>query len=397
MKDTPALQIKHGRDVSIKRKHPWIYSGAVKEVIGNPSPGDSVKIIDHMNREIAIAAYSPNSSICARIWSFDPEVLIDYSFFKQRIEKAVLARAGITNRNAVRLIHAESDGIPGLIADKYNDWIVIQLLTSGAEKHKNLIVKALIDITGIGNVYERSDAEVRKLEGLPLHSGVLHGHQPPERIEIFEDNLKFHVDIMSGQKTGFYIDQGENRQIIGQYAEKKDVLNCFCYSGGFTINSAACGAKKVTSIDSSAAALELAKENYALNRLDMSIAEWVEADVFQELRNLRDCARQFDLIVLDPPKLAATKVQVEKAARAYKDMNLLAFKLLRNGGYLFTFSCSGGIGKDLFQKIISDAALDAQVNAVIVDRLCQTGDHPVALNFPESEYLKGLICQKRDY
>jgi 23S rRNA (cytosine1962-C5)-methyltransferase len=278
--------------------------------------------------------------------------------------------------------------------DRYGDVLVFQSLTAGCEFWRETLADLLLEETGAAAIYERSDADVRELEGLPVRNGLMRGVLPNHRISIIENNLHFLVNIAEGHKTGFYLDQRANRQRVGQLAQGRDVLNCFCYTGGFTVYALAGGAKSVLSIDSSADALALGRENLALNDLSAEKAEWLEGDVFQLLRKLRDQARSFDMIVLDPPKFAATASQAERAARGYKDINLLAFKLLRPGGILATFSCSGGIDAALFQKIVAGAALDAGVDASIVEHFSQGSDHPVSLHFPEGAYLKGLVCLK---
>jgi 23S rRNA (cytosine1962-C5)-methyltransferase len=294
--------------------------------------------------------------------------------------------------SAVRLIHAESDGFPGLIVDRYGHTLVVQFLSAGAERWRQTLVELLLELTDIEHVFERSDADVRQLEGLSPRVGPLLG-APPEQLAITEHGLRFAVNLLDGQKTGFYLDQRQNRQRIREWALGRDVLDAFAYTGGFTLNALAGGANSVLTVDSSAGALELARENVELNGLPMDKVQWQQADVFQYLRKLRDEARQFDLIVLDPPKFAPTSAQVQRATRGYKDINLLAFKLLRPGGILATFSCSGGVSVELFQKIVAWSALDAGVTAQIVDHLKQSPDHPVALNFPEGAYLKGLILR----
>jgi 23S rRNA (cytosine1962-C5)-methyltransferase len=296
--------------------------------------------------------------------------------------------------DACRLIHAESDGLPGLIVDHYADTLVLQSLTAGSEYWKETIADLLLEATGLTTIYERSDADVRELEGLPSKVGPLRGILPHSQITIIENGLKFYVNLETGHKTGFYLDQRFNRQRLRGLAEGRDVLDCFCYSGGFTVNALAGGAKSVLSVDASGDSLALCRENVSLNTLPADRHTTLEGDVFQLLRKFRDEARSFDLIILDPPKFAPTAAQAEKAARGYKDINLLAFKLLRPGGILVTFSCSGGIDADLFQKIIASAALDAGVDAQIVEHLSQAPDHPVALQFPEGAYLKGLVCRK---
>jgi 23S rRNA (cytosine1962-C5)-methyltransferase len=296
--------------------------------------------------------------------------------------------------DAYRLVHGESDGMPGLIVDRYNDFLVVQMLSAGIEYQRELLIRLLMEISGVPNLYERSDLDVRGLEGLPDRAGILAGISPPDHMIISEYGLQFSVDLMGGQKTGFYLDQRENRHKVGAYAQGARILNCFCYTGGFTVQALAAGAASVLNIDSSSDALALARTNVKLNGLPVGNTDWIAGDVFQELRKLRDRAECFDLIILDPPKFAATASQAEKAARGYKDINLLAFKLLKPGGVLFTFSCSGGIPPALFQKIVAGAALDAGVDAVILEKLGQAADHPIALYFPEGEYLKGLICLK---
>ncbi len=390
------LILKPGREKSLLRRHPWVFSGAIERVQGDPQPGETVEVLDAKRHFLARAAYSPISQIRARVWTFGEGEAVEADFFRRRIESALALRTtlGLTTvSNAVRLIHAESDLLPGLIVDRYGEVLVLQSLTAGSEFWRETLAEILLEKTGAVAIYERSDAEVRELEGLPVRTGLLRGVLPDSRIEIFEDGLKFKVDLVSGHKTGFYLDQRKNRQRVGELAKGREVLNCFCYTGGFSLHALAGGAKSILSVDSSAEALALAQENAALNGQSVGL-EWREADVFQALRKFRDERRFFNLIILDPPKFAATVSQAEKAARGYKDINLLAFKLLRPGGILATFSCSGGIDAALFQKIVAGAALDAGVEASIVEHLAQAGDHPVSLHFPEGAYLKGLICVK---
>ena len=400
------LILKPGREKSLLRLHPWVFSGALERVQGNPQPGETVAVLDTKKTFLAWAAYSPVSQIRARVWSFDEAESVDAGFFARRIEAALALRTALgfstrlngaslpdnSHTNAVRLVHAESDRLPGLIVDAYGDVLVLQLLTAGSDYWRETIADILLEKTGAVAIYERSDADVRELEGLPVRTGVLRGELPGEVIPICEYGLKFTVNIAHGHKTGFYLDQRRNRRRIGELAVGRDVLNCFCYTGGFSLHALAAGAKSVLSIDSSGDALALAQENALLN--DQTGQEWREADVFLALRKFRDERRSFDMIILDPPKFAATFAQAEKAARGYKDINLLAFKLLRPGGILATFSCSGGVDASLFQKIVAGAALDAQAEAVIVEHLAQDSDHPVSLHFPEGAYLKGLICVK---
>lgn len=403
----PTLTLKPGREKSLLRRHPWIFSGAIARLDGNPASGETVDLLAADGQFLARAAYSPSSQIRARVWTYDPSEPVDADFFRRRIQRAIqtrvgadlvsaLARAGTSPAptDACRLIHAESDGLPGLIVDRYADVLVLQSLTAGTEYWKETIADLLLEATGLTTIYERSDADVRELEGLPPRVGPLRGAINHLPLTITENELKFYVNLETGHKTGFYLDQRLNRQRLRGLAEGRDVLDCFCYTGGFTVNALAGGAKSVLSVDASADALALCRENVALNALPADRHAMLEGDVFQLLRKFRDEARSFDLIILDPPKFAPTAALAEKAARGYKDINLLAFKLLRPGGILVTFSCSGGIDADLFQKIIASAALDAGVEAQIVEHLSQAPDHPVALNFPEGAYLKGLICRE---
>jgi 23S rRNA (cytosine1962-C5)-methyltransferase len=396
MTEITSITLKPGREKSLLRRHPWVFSGAVSRVDGNPQPGQTVDILSDKGQFLARGAYSPISQIRARVWTFDPQENVDTDFFRRRIQAAIQKRIPLELdkvTDAGRLIHGESDGLPGLIVDRYGSCLVVQLLSAGVDLWREIITDALVELTGIKDVYERSDADVRDLEGLPPRAGFLRGN-PNGKATISEHGLRFSVDISGGHKTGFYLDQRHNRQRVRDLAENRDVLDCFCYTGGFTINALAGGAKSVLSVDSSSSALVLLRENVTLNTLPSDRLQTLEADVFQALRKFRDEGRSFDLIILDPPKFAPTAAQAEKAARGYKDINLLAFKLLRPGGILVTFSCSGGVDAVLFQKIVAGAALDAAVNASILETLSQDGDHPVALNFPEGAYLKGLICFK---
>ena len=346
---------------------------------------------------LARAAYSPSSQIRARVWTFEKEP-VDADFFRRRIHSAIDTRQRfkIEDRsNAYRLVYAESDSIPGLIVDRYGDVLVLQSLTTGSDFWKDTLADLLLEETGCSTLYERSDADVRELEGLDSQVGLLRGELSAVVFPITEHGLKFNVNLQGGHKTGSYLDQRDNRLRVRELAGDKEILDCFCYTGGFTINALAGGARSVVSIDSSADALTLAKENISSNGFAMDKSSLVEGDVFQLLRKFRDEGRLFDMIILDPPKFAPTAAQAERAARGYKDINLFAFKLLRPGGTLVTFSCSGGIDADLFQKIIAGAALDASVEAQIVEHLSQAADHPVSLNFPEGAYLKGLICYKQ--
>ncbi len=363
---------------------------------GAPAVGAAVALHSADGAFLATASWSPHSQIRARVWSFDPRDNVDDAFLRQRVQRAVRARDTLLDarHSGCRLVHGESDGLPGLVADRYGDVLVVQFLAAGVDAWRDTLVAALKDTSGCDTVYERSDADVRSLEGLPSRVGVMSGALP-QPVLLIEDALTYRVDVAHGQKTGFYLDQRDNRRRVRELARNRDVLNGFCYTGGFSIAALAGGARSVLSIDSSAEALALATLHVADNGLDAARAEWRDADVFSELRKLRDAARSFDLIVLDPPKFAPTAHHAEKATRAYKDINLLALKLLRPGGLLATFSCSGGVSADLFQKVVAGAALDAHADAAIVGRFGASADHPVSLDFPEGDYLKGLLVHKR--
>jgi 23S rRNA (cytosine1962-C5)-methyltransferase len=392
-----AVILKQGREKSLLRRHPWIFSGGIHHVDGEPASGSTVELLSFNKQFLAHASYSPHSQIRARVWAFEDEP-VDKEFFRKRIRASLAMRYEFQvehNIHAARLIYAESDQLPGLIVDRYGDVLVLQSLTAGSEYWKEIIADLLLEETGLENIYERSDADVRELEGLEEKVGILRGTIPQPQLTIYEHGLKFLINIEHGHKTGFYLDQSKNRLQVREFAQDKDVLDCFCYTGGFTVNALAGGAKSVLSVDASEDALALARQNITLNDLPADKANFIEGDVFHILRRFRDENLSFDMIILDPPKFAPTAAQAERAARGYKDINLLAFKLLRPGGTLVTFSCSGGIDAGLFQKIVAGAALDAGVDAQIIEHLSQNADHPVLLHFPESAYLKGLICLRK--
>lgn len=393
-----SILLRPGRERTVQQHHPWVFSGAVAQLQGKPEPGETVAVRAPQGDFLAYAAYSPASKIAARIWSWNEDEPIEADFFRSRLQASLALRKSLIpagETNAIRLVHGESDGLPGLVVDQYADLLVVQILSPGAERWRSTLMNLLVELSGIPNIYERSDVDARGIEGLPAREGPVCGEQAAGTRIIHENGLEYLVDAVRGQKTGFYIDQRRNRLRLRELCAGRDVLNCFCYTGAFSLSAAAGGAKSILSIDTSAEALETARENMARNGLDRSGVDWLEADVFQALRAFRDEERRYDLIVLDPPKFAVTAAQAERAARGYKDINLLAFKLLRPGGLLFTFSCSGGISAELFQKIVQGAALDAGVDAEIVEHLTQGVDHPVALNFPEGSYLKGLVCYVR--
>lgn len=390
-----SVTLKKSADAFIKRKHPWIFSGAIEKVDGNPSNGETVQILTSDKKLIGSGSYSPSSQIRVRVCSFNPEEKIDSDFFKKKISMAALLREKLIDTsitNVFRIINAESDGLPGLIVDRYSDFLVCQFLSAGAEFNKETTIEILNDIFKPIGIFERSDVEVRIKEGLQPAQGLLKGNVPDELIEVRENRFKFLVDLKSGHKTGFYLDQRDNRKMLSKFSKGKSVLNCFSYTGGFSVYALAYGAEKVTQVEASASAIDLSLKNFKLNNLDSSLVENINGDVFEVLRKFRDERKTFDLIVLDPPKFAESASQIQKASRGYKDINLLAIKLLNPGGILFTFSCSGHISHELFQKIVADAALDSGREVRIIKQLTQSSDHPVSLNFPEGLYLKGLIC-----
>ncbi len=400
---TPKIILKPGRDKSILRRHPWIFSGAIKSTEEPLQPGETAAIYSHQMDFLGFGAFSPSSQIRCRMWSFDDsgfELLPEAKLLKtiyRRIDNAFRLRAEdiqLNKSNAYRLIHAESDLIPGLIADVYHDVVVLQFLSRGVERFRDEIADYIAQVTDATFVYERSDAEVRTLEGLSEREGPLWGQGTNAPVIITENRVQFYVDYTGGHKTGFYLDQRENRLKVRKYAGGKEVLDCFSYTGGFSLNALFGGAQKVTAVDISGDALARLQENATQNGYSSDQLEIIQADVFKQLRLFRDQGRQFDLIILDPPKFAPTRKQVQRAARGYKDINLMAMKLLRPNGLLFTFSCSGGVEQDLFQKIIAGAALDAGVDLQFIDKMTQSSDHPVLSSFPEGDYLKGIVCRR---
>uniref|UniRef100_B8HNL1 PUA domain containing protein n=1 Tax=Cyanothece sp. (strain PCC 7425 / ATCC 29141) TaxID=395961 RepID=B8HNL1_CYAP4 len=393
---TASVILKPGREKSLRRHHPWIFTGAIAQVSGHPQSGSTVVVRSASGEPFGLGSYSPHSQIRVRLWTFNPQEAIDRSFWQGRLQQAIAARNPLlqdSSQTATRLVAAESDRLPGLIVDRYDRTLVCQLLTAGAEFWRDTIMASLVDLLPGYRLYERSDSDVRAKEGLPLRSGLLYGDEPPDLIEIQEGPIRVQVDVRAGHKTGFYLDQRQNRAIVATLAAQKRVLNCFSYTGGFSLAALAGGASHVLNLDSSAAILKLSAQNHHLNDVSPDRYDHLEGDAFQVLRQLREQGEQFDLIVLDPPKFVESKAHLERAARGYKDINRLAFLLLRSGGLLATFSCSGLLEADLFQKIVADAALDAQREAQILQRLGQASDHPTLLSFPEGFYLKGLICR----
>ncbi len=390
------IRLKPGKDKSLLRRHPWVFDGAIAK--GGADMGETVRVESAEGAFLAWGACSPQSKIRVRVWSFDEQQRVAAPFFKTLLQRAIALRAplGIAS-DGVRLVHGESDGLPGLVVDRYGDTLVAQFTSCGAERWKDVLADALLELTGLTKLYERSDASARGLEGLPEVTGWLRG-EGETGLVIREHDWRLSLDVAQGHKTGYYLDQRDSRRDMADYARRfgfKQVLNCFSYTGGFSVAALAGGAEHVTSIDSSGPALERAQHNVTLNGFDLARTTFLDADVNASLRRFLAEGRTFDAIVLDPPKLAPTVAHAERAARAYKDLNRLGFKLLNPGGVLFTYSCSGGIGVELFQKIVASAALDAGVDAAILQRQGGAADHPTGLAFPEGEYLKGLVLMRR--
>lgn len=390
----PSVYLVKGREKSLHRHHPWIFSRGIGRIDGEPTLGQTVDVYCHQGNWLARGAFSPHSQIRVRVWSFEKED-IDVAFFKKRLQQAQTLRDTLAARDdltAYRLIAAESDGLPGITIDRYDNYLVCQLLSAGAEAQKQPLIDALIALYPTCNIYERSDVSVRKKEGLKERTGVLRGDAPPANLIIKEHGLLIHVDIARGHKTGFYLDQRDSRQASMKYVKAKKVLNCFSYTGAFGLYALSNHAASVINVDVSQPALELAKANAKLNGFDLSNAQFVNADVFKLLREYRENGELFDVIIMDPPKFAESKSQLMGACRGYKDINMLAMQILKPGGVLLTYSCSGLMDNGLFQKIIADAALDAKRDVQFIERFQQAADHPVDTAYPEGFYLKGFAC-----
>ncbi|MFA6930209.1 MAG: class I SAM-dependent methyltransferase [Lentisphaeria bacterium] len=388
-----------GREKSLLRRHPWIFSGAIKEVMGEPNPGETVEVLACDGSWLARAAFSPASQIRARVWTFAQDEGVDADFFVHRLQQSLEYREKIgvaQQSNAYRLVHGEADGLPACVVDRYNDFLCCQFLSAGAEFWKKEMIAALAGIAGLRGIYERSDNDSRTRDGLPLSTGTLWGEDPPEKLLIQENGLHLQVHLQQGHKTGYYLDQRDSKMALTKdLCKEAKVLDCCCYSGGFGIRALKAGADSVCFVDAADKSLQWTADNAALNEVPAEKMELLKGDVFQLLRTFRDSRRSFDVIILDPPKFADTQIRLEKAARGYKDINLLAAKLLRPGGMLFTFSCSAAMTPEFFRKVIGDAARDAGRDALLVRSFAQAPDHPQALNFPEGHYLTGLQLQLR--
>ncbi|MFO7698109.1 MAG: class I SAM-dependent rRNA methyltransferase [Anaerolineae bacterium] len=390
------VRLKQGRERALENRHPWIFSGAIAGVDGTATPGGIVMVDDAQGTNRAWGYHNSRSQIAVRILSWDVTEDIDQGFLQRRLQQAIARRQtlpGLAETTASRLVNAESDGLPGLIVDCYDDWLVLQSLTAGIERLKDDIADLLMDLLHPRGIYERSDVDVRPREGLADLAGTLRGEVPADPVAIEEQGRQFRVDLLRGHKTGFYLDQRENRARVAAYCSGGEVLNAFSYTGGFGVYAGTAGAEHIVNLDSSVDALKAAEEHMSLNNVPAERCESVAGDAFRVLRTFRDQARRFDVIVLDPPKFAFSQAQLPSATRGYKDINLQAMHLLRPGGILATFSCSGAVDENLFQKIIFGASLDAERDVQILERLGQAADHPVLLSFPEAAYLKGLICR----
>ena len=392
MKGTVVL--KRGREKPVRNRHPWVFSGAIARVDGRVEDGDLVGVTDNRGRFLATGYLNQKSQIVVRLLTWDKDQVVDTNFWRSRLQRALVGRARLVDdseTDAYRLVHAEADGLPGLVVDDYAGWLVVQCLTLGMARRKNQIVKLLAELLDPPGIYARDDAVVRRKEGLQLETGCLWGAEPAARLEISEVGCRFWVDVKQGHKTGFYLDQRDNRRLVADYCAGEDVLNAFAYTGGFGVYAGLAGAGRIVNVDTSAESLSLARENLALNGCVPQ--EMVVGDVFEVLRRYRHEGQRFDIAILDPPKFASSQGQVMAASRGYKDVNLLAMQLLRPGGLLATFSCSGLVSSELFQKIVFGASVDAGRDVQVVERLTQAADHPVLLTFPESAYLKGLLCR----
>lgn len=390
------IKLKPGREKSLERRHPWVFSNGIHNVKGKPEAGETVDVVAHDGHWLGRGAWSPESQIQVRIWTFDREEEIDREFFKRRILRAQSGRDDLIREQGLtgyRLIAAESDGLPGITIDKYANVLVCQLLSMGADVWRDTIVDVLAELYPDCAIYERSDVDSRKKEGLASTMGLLHGTLPEMPVIIEENGIKIAVDVTKGHKTGFYLDQRDNRAMAARFVKGKSVLNCFCYTGTFGLYAAKAGAASIENVDVSALALDTARLNMRVNGLNDENVHYNEADVFKLLRQYRDEGKTFDVIVLDPPKFADNKSQLNGACRGYKDINMIALQLLNPGGVLLTFSCSGLMPADLFQKIVADAALDAKREMQFIERLSQASDHPIGSAFPEGFYLKGLVAR----
>lgn len=388
--------LKKGKEKAVLQKHPWVFSGALGNVKGKPLNGELVKVLAYDREFLAYGYFNDQSRVAVRLLEWDEKIVIDEKWWINRIKDAIVARKHILNENTntCRLIFSESDYLPGLIVDQYDDYLSVQILTEGIEKVKDIILDALVQLVPVKGILDKSDATARAHDGLGISGGsLLRGELPPEFVEVKENGIKYLINILEGQKSGFYCDQRDNRQIVASYTKDKKVLDCFSYSGGFSLNALAHGAKEVISVDSSGLAIETLKKNLILNNFDINLHTSIQSDVNKQLRNFKEADEKFDVVILDPPKFAPSRSALDRAARAYKDLNRLGMQVLEKGGLLATFSCSGAVDIDTFKQIIAWAALDANKQVQIIYQFCQPEDHPIRISFSEGEYLKGLLCR----
>lgn len=393
---TAQVILKKDREKSVLNKHPWIFSGAVSRVEGNPENGDVVDVWNSRARFVGRGIYNEKSQIRVRLLTWNPNDPIDEDFWRRRISRAVSGRLVLKQNqttDSYRVVYSEADGVPGFIADVYGPWLVVQFMSLAVERHRRVIINTLLDLIEPQGIYERSDSDSREKEGLVPVTGPVWGELPPDLIEIVENQHHFMVDVKLGHKTGFYLDQRENRQKLTKYFAGKEVLNAFAYTGGFSVYAAHAGATRIVNVDTSERALQIAENNMQRNGFTGREDVYAVADVFDILRSYVEARWKFDVIILDPPKFAHSKRQVEKATHGYKDINMLAMKLLKRGGILATFSCSGSVSRDLFQKVLFGASIDAGRTVQIIEQLSQSPDHPILLTCPETEYLKGFVCR----
>ncbi|WP_028296497.1 class I SAM-dependent rRNA methyltransferase [Olivibacter sitiensis] len=387
--------LNKGKDKAAWQVHPWIFSGAIAKIKGKPGNGDLVEVVNANDDFVAYGYYNDESRVAVRLLEWNRAIQVDTDWWREKVAKAITARKSIFNADTdtARLIFSEADFLPGLIADKYGDFISVQVLTSGIERVKEVIIDELVKQLQPKGIYERSDANARLHEGMPAGGSVLYGEQPPAFVEVKENGIIYHVNIIEGQKSGFYCDQRDNRAIVARHSVGKKVLDCFCYSGGFSLNALKAGAREVYGVDSSALAIETLKQNARLNGFDETSYTTLQSDVNKQLRQYKEQGELFDIVVLDPPKYAPSRSSLDKAARAYKDLNRLGLALLESGGLLATFSCSAAMDIATFKQVLAWAALDAGKQIQFIHQFCQPEDHPIRSSFPEGEYLKGLLCR----
>lgn len=392
----PEVRLKRGKEKAVRQLHPWVFSGAIDHTKGKPENGDLVKLTDNSGGFLAYGFYNNQSRVAVRVLEWNEDVEINDAWWRNRVRSSIKARKPLlesAHTNACRLIFSEADFMPGLIVDKYADYLSVQILTSGIEKIKDIILDELQQQLNPKGIFDRSDAGARSHEGLDASHGILFGEAPPEFVEVLENGIKYHINIAEGQKSGFFCDQRDNRRIVAEHAKGKRVLDCFSYSGGFSLNALKAEASEVVSVDSSALAIETLKQNIQLNGFDKMSHSAIQSDVNKQLRAFKEANEKFDIIILDPPKYAPSRSTIDKASRAYKDLNRIGMLLLNSGGLLATFSCSGAVDIAHFKQILAWAALDAGKEIQFIYQFCQPEDHPVRASFPEGEYLKGLLCR----